>query len=140
MINCSTHMSELLAPSLTHACIVNMCTDPCMHSGEHHMDRISIVTHGLQKPKHAFGTWLAKGAELITVSKYKGITIIYIPSQDIFYFAAPNAFLSTDCPDKTVMLGQFVIDGDAPRVLIFDLLKANGVSFSEVRMILRFMH
>jgi len=138
-------MSDLLTPPLTHACIISICTDPCLYAGEHQKDRINVsmsqALESVQKSKsqafsvptnQAFGTWLAKGAEFITVSKYKGTTLIYLPSQDIFYFAAPNAILSPECSDKTVMLGQFVVDGDAPRVLVFDLVKANGVSFAEV--------
>jgi hypothetical protein len=125
-------MSDLLTPPLTHACIISICTDPCLYAGEHQKDRISVCESAPKPKNQLFGTWLAKGAEMITVSKYKGTTLIYLPSQDIFYFAAPNAILSPECPDKTVMLGQFVVDGDAPRVLVFDLVKANGVPFAEV--------
>jgi len=72
---------------------------------------------------------LAQGAELITIGKYSnGSTLVYIPSQDTFYFASPSVILSPECPEHTIFVGQFVIDSDAtPRVLIFDVAKVQGV-------------
>jgi hypothetical protein len=128
---------ELLAPSLTHACILATCTDPCLHPGEHHKDRIrfSVDAGNLSSAKtpSPFGTWLAMGGEFVTISKYKGNTLVFIPSHDNFYFASPPALLSQECPDSTVLLGQFVIDMDeTPRVLVFDVAKLQGVSFSDM--------
>ena len=129
---------ELLAPSLSHACILATCTDPCLHPGDHYRYRLSpnIIATTQQTPSSkqdsAFGTWLAHGAEIITIGKYSGgATLIYIPSQDTFYFASPPAVLSPECPEQTIFVGQFVIDGDAtPRVLVFDVAKIQGVSCS----------
>jgi hypothetical protein len=124
---------ELLAPSLAHACIIATCTDPCLHSGEHHRDRVNFcVDEGGEKAaiSSAFGTWRALGGEFVTLGKYKGNTLVFIPSHDTFYFASPAALLSQECPDSTVFLGQFVIDTDStPRVLVFDVVKLQGVSF-----------
>jgi hypothetical protein len=123
---------ELLAPSLSHACILSICTDPCLHPGDHCRLRLSpqIQSTAAKPPQDAFGTWLAHGAEIITIGKYSGgATLVYIPSQDAFYFASPPAMLSPECPEHTVFMGQFVIDGDAtPRVLVFDVVKVQGVS------------
>jgi hypothetical protein len=127
---------ELLAPSLSHACILATCTDPCLHPGDHYRYRLSpnitTQTTSSSKQDSAFGTWLAHGAEIITIGKYSsGATLIYIPSQDTFYFASPPAVLSPECPEQTIFVGQFVIDGDAtPRVLVFDVAKIQGVSCS----------
>ena len=123
---------DLLAPSLSHACILSTCTDPCLHPGDHCRFRLSPHVQPTAKPhaQDAFGTWLAHGAEIITIGKYSGdATLVYIPSQDSFYFASPSTILSPDCPEHTVFVGQFVLDGDAtPRVLIFDVAKVQGVS------------
>jgi hypothetical protein len=126
---------ELLTPSLAHACILATCTDPCLHPGEHLKDRVKFcVGDGVKAPTSpAFGTWQALGGELVTLSKYKGNTLVFIFSHDIFYFASPPALLSQECPDSTVFLGQFVIDTDStPRVLVFDVAKLQGVSFSDM--------
>ena len=122
---------ELLTPSLTHACILAMCTDPCLHPGEHHKDRLRICLDETAPKDPIFGTWCALGGEFITIGKYKGNTLVYIYSSDTFYFASPAALLSQDCPDSTVLVGQFVIDTDeTPRVLLFDVAKLQGVSFN----------
>lgn len=123
---------ELLAPSLSHACILAICTDPCLHPGDHYRYRLAPNIQNSTAPKQqqdAFGTWLAHGAEIITIGKYsKGSTLVYIPSQDTFYFASPSAVLSPECPEQTIFVGQFVIDGDnTPRVLVFDVAKIQGV-------------
>lgn len=122
---------ELLAPSLSHACILSICTDPCLHPGDHCRFRLSPCVQSSKQPHppDAFGTWLAHGAEIVTIGKYSsGATLVYIPSQDTFYFASPPAMLSPECPEQTVFVGQFVIDGDAtPRVLVFDVARIQGV-------------
>lgn len=125
---------ELLVPPLSHACIMATCTDPCLHPGEHHKDRLRFSMEESSAVRgQAFGTWLASGGEFITISKYKGNTLIFISSHDTFFFASPFALLSQDCPDNTVLLGQFVIDtDDTPRVLIFDVAKLQGVSFIDM--------
>ena len=135
---------ELLAPSLAHACILAICTDPCLHPGDHHRFRLvpNVVTtappatgnhkHHRLPATESFGTWLALGAEIITIGKYAhGATLVYIPSQDTFYFASPAAVLSPECPEQTIFVGQFVVDGEdaekTPRVLVFDVVKVQGV-------------
>ena len=37
----------------------------------------------------ALGTWLARGAELVVLGRYGDSTIVYLPSQDMFYYASP---------------------------------------------------
>ena len=124
---------ELLTPSLTHACILATCTDPCLHPGEHHKDRLQIRLNEPAPRCPTFGTWRALGGEFITIGKYRGNTLVYISSSDTFYFASPAALLSQDCPDSTVLLGQFIIDTDeTPRVLLFDVAKLQGVSFNDM--------
>jgi hypothetical protein len=126
---------ELLTPSLAHACIMATCTDPCLHAGEHLKDRVEFcVSEGVKLgTAPAFGTWLALGGEFMTLGKYKGNTLVYLPSHDTFYFAAPSVLLSQECSDGTVLLAQFVVDTDStPRVLVFDVLKLQGVSFRDM--------
>jgi hypothetical protein len=124
---------ELLTPSLTHACILATCTDPCLHPGEHHKDRVRFSLGCATKNQPSFGTWIPLGGEFITIGKYKGNTLVFIPSSDTFYFASPQALLSQECPDNTVLIGQFIIDtDDAPRVLLFDVAKLQGVSFTDM--------
>ena len=92
---------------------------------------IAEGTKGIPTP--AFGTWHALGSEFVTIGKYKGNTLIFIPAHDTFYFGSPLALLSQECPDSTVFVGQFVIDTDeTPRVLVFDVAKVQGVSFSDM--------
>lgn len=125
---------DLLIPSLAHACILSTCTEPCLHPGEHHKDRLRPGSADCKKkmPAH-FGTWRAVGSEIITLGKYKGNTLVFIPSSDTFFFASPAALLSQECPDNTVLIGQFVIDtDDTPRVLVFDVAKCQGVSFNDM--------
>lgn len=130
---------ELVGPSLTHACIMAICTDPCLHPGEHYKDRMLFSVADVPGPSSqklsspAFGTWRALGGEFVSVGKYKGNTLIFIPAHDSFYFASPLALLSQECPDSTVLVGQFVIDkDDTPRVLVFDVAKLQGVSFNDM--------
>jgi hypothetical protein len=80
-----------------------------------------------------FGTWLASSAEFIAVSKFCGSTMVYLPAHDTFYFASPSVLLAPTVPDKTVVLGQFIIDNEkTPRVLFFDVWKLHGVSMKDV--------
>ena len=126
---------ELLTPSLAHACIMATCTDPCLHPGEHHKDRVcfSVDQSATLNKGQAFGTWLALGGEFVTIGKYKGNTLVFIPSHDTFYFASPVALLSQECPDNTVLMGQFIVDMDkTPRILIFDVAKMQGVTFNDM--------
>jgi hypothetical protein len=69
---------ELLIPSLAHACILATCTDPCLHPGEHHKDRVRFSVEGTASSNKtpAFGTWHALGSEFITISKYRGNTLV----------------------------------------------------------------
>ena len=121
---------DLLPSSHTHACVLSVCSDPCLHPGEHLKDRIQpCVSSTNKKAPSSFGTWMAKAAEWVTIGKYASSTIIYLPSQDAFYYASPSSMLSPQCPDKTVFLGQFVIDHDStPRILVHDLVRLRGVS------------
>ena len=125
-----------LLSSHTHACVLSVCSDPCLHPGEHLKDRIQPCVSARQKQQKktliaesSFGTWMAKAAEWVTMGKYGGATIVYLPSQDAFYYAAPSSMLNPLCPDRTVFLGQFVIDHDStPRILVYDLVRLRGVS------------
>jgi len=127
---------QLAVPTLAHAAILSACGDPCLHPGDHLKDRIKpCVSEKRKKAGDAmkidtpFGTWMAKGAEWITIGKYKETTIIYLPSMDSFYFASPETMLSPACPDRTVFLTQFVVDDDStPRILVYDLVRLRGVS------------
>jgi hypothetical protein len=67
------------------------------------------------------------------VSKFCGATLVYLPAHDTFYFASPPMLLSAAIPDKTVLLGQFIIDNEkTPRVLFFDVWKLHGVPMKDV--------
>lgn len=126
---------DVLTPSNAHACILAACTDPCFHPGEHQRERLHVQVTTETKPpqKAAFGTWLAAGAEFVTVSRFQTHTLVYLPSQDTFYFASPATLLAGDCPDKTVLVGQFVIDDSkTPRILLFDVAKLHGVGMKDV--------
>ena len=127
---------DILKPSLSHALILSACSDPCLFPGEHYKDRLRPQLKTLpdpSPPKASFGTWLAAGSELITIGKYRhGVTMIFIPSRDIFYFASPPVFLSQECPEGSIFIGQFVIDDNNPRILIFDTLKLRGVSCIDI--------
>lgn len=126
------HM-DLLAPTSTHACILATCTDPCFHAGEHQNERVHVRVSEAKPSKSTFGTWLASSAELIAVSKFGNLTFVYLPAHDTFYFASPAMLLSTAIPDKTVLLGQFIIDNEkTPRVLFFDVAKLHGVAMRDV--------
>ena len=121
-----------LISTLSHSCILSLCTDPCLHPVAHLKDRIQISVGGGEKD--GFGTWLALGAEWVTIGKYDDTTtLIYLPSQDTFYYASPGCILSPRCPAHTVFLGQFIIDHDStPRVLVHDLVRLQGSSFHDM--------
>jgi len=125
---------DLLCKTHAHACVLALCTDPCLHPGEHLKDRVvPHVNDDKRDAVDAFGTWLALGAEWVTIAKYDESTLVYIPSQDSFYYASPACILSQECPRRTVFLGQFVIDSDStPRVLIHDLVRMQGASFADM--------
>ena len=85
----------------------------------------------------AFGTWLAAGAEWVTIGRYDDAgTLVYVASQDAFYYASPGCVLSpTKCPLHTIFLGQFIIDGgedQTPRVLVHDLVRLQGASLYDM--------
>ena len=132
---------NLLAQTNAHACILSIGADPCLYPGEHLKDRVQpqIVSSEPQAKKqrpavdHSFGTWLASNAEWLTIGKYDESTLVYLPSRDAFYFASPASVLSPRCPNRTVFLGQFIVEADAtPRVLIHDLVRCQGVSFVDM--------
>jgi len=130
---------DLLCKTHAHACVLALCTDPCLHPGEHLKDRVAPSVKEAQGKKtgrdpDTFGTWLALGAEWVTIAKYdEDSTLVYIPSQDCFYYASPACLLSPQCPKRTVFLGQFVLDEDAtPRVLVHDLVRLRGTSFADM--------
>jgi hypothetical protein len=129
---------DILKPSLAHACILAACADPCFFPGDHHKDRLrpQFKENGPMAPpaRTTFGTWLASGSEIITIGKYRhGVTLVYIPSRDTFYFAGPSVMLSHECPENSIFIGQFVIDNDqAPRILVFDMLKFRGVACTDL--------
>jgi hypothetical protein len=128
-------MSELMISSLSHACVLALCTDPCLHPGLHLKDRVQphVGTASGKKTEDSFGTWLAQGAEWVTIGKYEGITLVFVASQDAFYYASPGCILSAKCPSQTVLLGQFVIDNDStPRVLMNDVVRMRGTSFADM--------
>lgn len=123
---------------LSHACVLALCADPCLHPGPHLRDRIrfSTVAHedgASKKLQDLFGTWVAQGAEWVSIGKYDENTLVYVVSQDAFYYASPGCILSADCPPNTVLLGQFVVDSDStPRVLINDVSRMRGASFMDM--------
>ena len=123
-----------LVQSLAHACILAVASDPCLHPGEHLKDRVQPCLSSSAKLKpDSFGTWMARGAEWVTVGRYGDATIVYLPSQDAFYYASPECVLSQQCPDHTVMLGQCVLDNDStPRILMHDLIRLRGVSCADM--------
>jgi hypothetical protein len=126
---------ELLCKTHAHACVLALCSDPCLHPGEHLKDRVQpkMLPSDSKNPNDAFGTWLALGAEWVTISKYGDSTLVYLPSQDSFYYASPSCILSSECPQRTVFLGQFIIDSDStPRVLVHDLIRLHGSSFADM--------
>lgn len=93
-------------------------------------DKDSSGENKLQDP---FGTWVAQGAEWVTIGKYEDNTLVYVVSQDAFYYASPGCILSVGCPPNTVLLGQFVVDGDStPRVLVNDIARLRGNSFVDM--------
>lgn len=116
---------NLVLDDNAHACILALASDPCLFPGEHLRDRIHFsVKRGVDTD--AFGTWLAAGSEWVTISKYHGATLVFVASRDSFYHAAPNVVLSPLCPDKTVFIGQFIIEERSPRVLVHDLSRVDG--------------
>ena len=126
-----------LVSSLSHTCILSIFSDPCLHPGEHLKDRIHPqVADAPTKRKRdddAFGTWMARGAEWVTLGRYGDSTVVYLPSQDAFYYAGPASMLSPACPDRTVFLGQFVVDDDStPRILVHDLVRLQGVPCADM--------
>ena len=126
-------MQPAMPSCRSHACILSTCAEPCLYPGEHHKDRFTPIV--LQEGKSdGFGTWIAAHAELICICKYTSTgTVIYMPSQDAFYFASPSMMLGSDCPDATIFIGQFVVDDDkTPRVLVFDIAKLRGISFTDM--------
>jgi hypothetical protein len=121
---------ELLTPSLSHACILATCTDQCLHPGDHHRFRLGFhTTIAKQHSTEAFGTWLAQGAELITIGKYH-IGVHSVSGHVVFRLTVGHAVPRVS--STHYFIGQFVIDNDnktpvTPRVLIFDVAKVQGV-------------
>ena len=127
--------------NLAHTCILSLCTDPCLHPGPHMKDRVEPVVLPAASCGHkhmadtAFGTWLAAGAEWVTIGRYEEVaTLVYVASQDTFYYASPGCILSAKCPRHTIFIGQFILDGSdlTPRVLVHDLVRMQGTSFSDM--------
>ena len=67
---------ELLCKTHAHACVLALCTDPCLHPGEHLKDRLEPRTLPSDGKPDAFGTWLALGAEWVTIAKYDDSTLV----------------------------------------------------------------
>ena len=72
-------------------------------------------------------TWLAKGARLYTLVQTGEGTRVYDHTDDLLYFASPDAELDRACPEGHAFLCQTVCDRQpsgppVPRLLVMDLV------------------
>ena len=73
-------------------------------------------------------TWRPKNSIFFTLIKTKNGTAVYCHLNGTAYHATPLAQLSTECPEGTVFLAQWCIDGGTThRLLVFDLLDNDNV-------------
>jgi len=137
--------ASLPSAGMTHACILALCTDPCLHPGSHLRARVRPSVLPAAGPSSSssvvsFGTWLAAGAEWVTIGRYEddGATLVYVASQDTFYYASPGCVLSQRCPRHTIFVGQFVLDKAegcetaAPRVLVHDMARLQDANLDQM--------
>lgn len=72
-------------------------------------------------------TWLARGARFYTLVQTPHGTRVYDHSDDLLYYAGPNAQLAPECPPQHAFLCQTVCDRQPsgppiPRLLVMDLV------------------
>ena len=68
-----------------------------------------------------FGTWIPIGSEMVILLRTPQHTLVYAPSIDCAFFAAPAFLIS--CPAHTALMGQFLVEHGMPRILVFDALR-----------------
>ena len=67
-------------------------------------------------------TWVPAESDTVVLIKVQAHTLMYIPKNDMMYYAHPSFALGPMCPEHTVFVSQFVLDdGTTPRLLVFDM-------------------
>lgn len=89
-------------------------------------------------------TWKAEMSMFVTLAQPPGNnhahchnTIAYVHENDCAYVCSEAASLGAECPQDTVLLGQYVIDGNdamgyEPRIMLFDAIRINGDDLTEM--------
>jgi len=73
-------------------------------------------------------TWLCERRAFFTLIKEHSNTLVFSHSNQVLYYASPEAQLSRSCPHGVALLCQFTMDrvaatgGVEPRLLVFDVL------------------
>lgn len=104
--------------------IASVCLEPCLAVCDDHIRQFCRpITKVTEPPSGHMHTWIPEGSDIVFIVKSSVYTLLYIPSNDMMYYAHPMFALGPQCADHTIFISQFVIDhGNTPRLLVFDML------------------
>ncbi len=104
--------------------------DPCIQIGKEVYQACKDIrfegSDGHAVTSSSLSTWMCDEAHFFTLIKADSGTLVYSHTNGVLYYATPLAQLSAQCPLHTAVMCQFAIDslpdGDAPRLLAFDVV------------------
>ncbi len=115
--------------------ISKLCLEPCLWSGD--FLKWCVPPTNNSGGVYSLHTWIPHDALLVYVLKVTGFTLIYVPVQNMLYFANPLFNLSNNCPVNTLFMCHFFEEDNyesSSRLLFFDLLYLNSEAMSTTPM------
>lgn len=70
----------------------------------------------------SIGSWKPKDSIMFTLIKTKTDTLAYCHLDDTLYCTPPMLKIDSRCPEQTAFIGNFIIEDDSPRFLVFDII------------------
>jgi len=117
---------------LTYALSI-LAGDPCIQIGQAMYNACKdfrFADPDSQASDSSQSTWLCDEALFFTLIKSDAGTVVYSHTNQVLYFATPQAQLAAACPANTAVLCQFTVDalpeGSEARLLAFDILQPIG--------------
>lgn len=107
--------------------IDSVCLEPCLWVGDF-LDWCHPLRFDLVDKKYTLYTWVPKGAKFVYMIKIVGHTLIYVPDQDVIFFAHPSYCISNQCPVNSMFLCQLFRDDNVefPRLSFVDIMYYNN--------------
>ena len=108
--------------------IAHACGDLCLVAGTHLRDCVELNAPNVAEMvgEGDFATWVPEESVDLLLIKTSSTTLIYIHSCDSVFFAVAPFLLPQTCPPDTTLRGRFIMEGDIPRILVYDTVRIAG--------------